>query len=103
MWYIVYQILHRCVKSEYVTDGQYLLTWDDSGSGARRDVAVYNDIKGDSLYGIDANTFTAFATHSPPSGRPKILNGRFAKLNSLIPHPVVELPLQVRMIERFIL
>lgn len=49
--------------------GRYNLIWNDRGSGANRDVAVWANSGS-----IDSNTFTAFATHNHPSGRPDLLN-----------------------------
>ena len=48
-------------------------------------MSVYSNTNIDSDYGIDATTFTAFATYSYPSGKPSLLSSATAKLRSLIP------------------
>lgn len=43
---------------------------------AKSDVGVWgNRVAQSEVYGIDANTFTSFATHSMPTGSPRLLNG----------------------------
>lgn len=75
----------RCVNNAYVVNsGTYQLIWNDAGSGAHSDVALWANRNTDSADGIDATTFTAFATHSTPTGKPNLLNGTMAKLNSFI-------------------
>jgi hypothetical protein len=77
----------RCVKSNYVVanTGTYDLIWKDRGSGARRDVGLWTNTNIGSDNGIEGATFTAFATHNFPSGRPSLLSSATAKLSSLIP------------------
>lgn len=61
---------HRCVKTEYVVNsGTYDKIWDDSGSGADRDVSLWANTAMRNA-GIDATIFTAIANHSRPYGRP---------------------------------
>ena len=68
-----------------MNSGTYQLIWNDAGLSADNDVALWANRNTDSAHGIDATTFTAFATHSTPTGKPNLLNGTMAKLNSLIP------------------
>ena len=62
---------HSCVRSDLVKSsaGSYTLIWNDRGSGAKTDVALWANSGS-----VEANTFTAFATHAHPGGRPDLLN-----------------------------
>ncbi|KAJ8042166.1 Natterin-3 [Holothuria leucospilota] len=70
---------YRCVRSEYVTTGQYVEIWLDRGSGADRDVGIWRNERGSSLDALDANTFTSFSNHGVPGGTPNMLSGQYAK------------------------
>ncbi|KAJ8042779.1 Natterin-4 [Holothuria leucospilota] len=69
--------LYRCVKKEYVTKGTYEFIWNDAGSGASHDVSLWsNRVSESNTYGLDANTFTSFSSHSSPTGSPDLLDAR---------------------------
>lgn len=61
--------------------GSYKLIWNDRGSGAYRDVALWDNSGsgGRTNLGIEANTFTSYASHSRPSGYPDLLDSRRAQ------------------------
>lgn len=74
----------RCVNV-VANSGTYDLIWKDSGSGARVDVGLWTNTNIGSDSGIEASTFTAFATHNSPSGRPSLLSSVTASLVRLSP------------------
>ena len=81
----------RCVNNTYaVNSGTYQLIWNDAGLSADSDVVLWANRNTDSADGIDATTFTAFATHSTPTGKPNFLNGTMAKLNLFIPNTTTD-------------
>lgn len=72
--------MHRCVKSSYTRgNGRYELIWLDRGSGANRDVGLWRNHAASKFFaqGVDANAFTAFATHDTPGDQPWLLDGRY--------------------------
>lgn len=80
------RIFCRCVKKVYTDhdDGNYVLIWNDRGSGTSRNVALWrNDLAADSSDRIFTNTFTSFATFDRPTGRPYTLSDHSVKPASL--------------------
>ena len=60
------------------------MIWKDIGSGANRDVGLWANTDVGSDSGIEATTFTAFATHNSPGGKPSLLNSAVRRLSSLV-------------------
>lgn len=77
-------LLHRCVKSQFITSGSYQPIWNDRGSGAYRDVGLFSNSEIGNYKAIFANTFTSVASHRTPSGSPLMLNGDNSILHSLL-------------------
>ena len=70
----------RCVKEGLaIQSGTYRLIWNDRGSGADRDVALWANSAAGSYLGIDANTFKAFTHYGQPHDSPFLLNSQYAK------------------------
>ncbi|MDY7229769.1 Vps62-related protein [Hyalangium rubrum] len=59
--------LIRCVKSEYVLPANPNWVWNDSGSGADHDVALWQAVPADHR-GLHASTFIARPSHSDTGG-----------------------------------
>ncbi len=90
---------NRCIKSSYVVDdGAYGRIWYDSGSGARKDVALFSNTEVGSVKGLYSNTFTSIAAHRTPSGKPCLLNSDSTTLESLL-QPVTNANLAIKVYE----
>ena len=91
MNYMAMIIPCRCIKTEYViSSGRYSMIWNDAGSGADNDVSLWANSASTGSNVIDANTFTAVATHSSPSGNPSLL--RKAQAQRMCPTGPVQIP-----------
>ena len=71
----------RCVKDEYLTDGQPSKVWDDNGSGADTDVGIWRVIAKNSWTGLASGTFQANTSHSNYSGTYKVLKKQLTQLS----------------------
>lgn len=58
--------LIRCVKEEFVKEGDRKWVWDDSGSGANWDASVYQTVPKVNVLGLSPNTFITRRSHIPP-------------------------------------
>jgi hypothetical protein len=59
--------------------GTYQLIWNDRGSGADADVALWAKTAAGSVIGIDSNTFKALTHYGTPHDTPLLLNSQYAK------------------------
>lgn len=57
----------------------YQLIWNDRGSGANADVALWEKSAAGSFIGIGANTFKALTNYAQPHDTPLLLNSQYAK------------------------
>jgi len=75
--------LIRCVKEEFVKEGDRKWVWDDSNSGARWDASVYQTVPKDNVLGLSPNTFITRRSHSPPDiSKFKVLDWKRINLNA---------------------
>ena len=72
--------ISRCVKQGLVISaGIYQLIWNDRGSGADADVALWAKSAAGSTIGIDANTYKAVTHYGSLHGTPLLLNSQYAQ------------------------
>ncbi len=56
-----------CVKNEYVTRGDFLLAWNDRGTGANSDVSLWTTVRGADPFGLDGGNFRSVNGYGAPS------------------------------------
>lgn len=62
-----------------ISAGIYQLIWNDRGSGADADVALWARRASGSTLGIDANTYTTVTHYGSLHGTPLLLNSQYAQ------------------------